>query len=171
MSDTAPLPDGWEIRHSKSNGGKAYYFHPETKKSQWEKPSKKRSAPESSEPKNPPKRSGPTKVRCSHILRKHAGSRRPFSWRQEEQITISEEEAIKQIKELRAAVVGQERTFAECAKVESDCSSAKNGGDLGSFRRGKMQPKFEDAAFALSIGQMSEPVSTDSGIHIIIRTE
>ena len=64
----------------------------------------------------------------------------------------------------------QERTFAELAKEESDCSSHAKGGELGKFGRGKMQQPFEDAAFGLSVGQMSQPVYTASGIHIIIRT-
>ena len=50
-------------------------------------------------------------------------------------------------------------------------SSAKRGGDLGSFGRGAMQPSFEAAAFALEVGQMSDLVESPSGVHIILRTE
>lgn len=63
-----------------------------------------------------------------------------------------------------------EVTFHALAAVESHCSSAQRGGDLGSFGRGKMQPPFEAAAFALQVGQMSGPVETDSGVHLILRT-
>lgn len=52
----------------------------------------------------------------------------------------------------------------------SDCSSAKRGGDLGLFGRGAMQKPFEDAAFALKVGELSQIVDTDSGVHIIMRT-
>lgn len=51
-----------------------------------------------------------------------------------------------------------------------DCSSARSGGDLGSFSRGQMQRPFEDAAFGLSVGEMSDIVETDSGVHLILRT-
>lgn len=61
--------------------------------------------------------------------------------------------------------------FAKIAAAESHCSSAKRGGDLGVFTRGQMQPAFEDAAFALAIADISEAIETDSGVHIILRTE
>jgi NIMA-interacting peptidyl-prolyl cis-trans isomerase 1 len=47
--------------------------------------------------------------------------------------------------------------------------SAKRGGDLGVFGRGKMTPPFEEAAFALKVGQLSALVESDSGVHIILR--
>lgn len=49
--------------------------------------------------------------------------------------------------------------------------SHKEGGDLGRFGRGKMQPPFERAAFALAVGELSEPVTSDSGVHLILRLE
>ena len=56
------------------------------------------------------------------------------------------------------------------AKAESDCGSYKHGGDLGFFgRQGEMHPAFETASFALRVGELSEPVWTDSGVHIILR--
>ena len=61
--------------------------------------------------------------------------------------------------------------FASLASTESHCSSARNGGDLGAFSRGQMQGAFEDAAFSLGVGEMSGLVETDSGVHIILRTE
>ena len=63
-----------------------------------------------------------------------------------------------------------EATLAELASKYSDCSSAKRGGDLGPFGRGSMQKPFEDAAFALAVGELSDIVDTDSGVHLILRT-
>ena len=60
-------------------------------------------------------------------------------------------------------------TFEELARTESDCSSAKRGGDLGYFGRKKMQPPFEHALFALGIGELSGIVETSSGVHVLLR--
>lgn len=58
--------------------------------------------------------------------------------------------------------------FAEVAKdVSEDPGSAPNGGELGWFGRGQMVPEFEDAAFSLGVGEISQPVKTDFGFHII----
>jgi len=61
--------------------------------------------------------------------------------------------------------------FATIASTESDCSSAKNGGDLGLFGRGQMQKAFEDASFACAVGSLSNLVDSDSGIHVILRLQ
>lgn len=103
------------------------------------------------------------------MLVKHKNSRRPSSWRQDV-ITISKEDAITKLKAFRQSIVDGEADFAELAGQESDCSSAKRGGDLGFFQRGQMQKPFEDATFALKVGELSGVVDTDSGVHIILRT-
>lgn len=135
-----------------------------TKESQWDLPSE----PASKKPLN--KRRPPNEVRCSHLLVKHKDSRRPSSWR-EETITRSKEEALDIINEYMEKITAKEATLQELAQKYSDCSSAKRGGDLGTFGRGQMQKPFEEAAFSLSVGQYSNIVETDSGLHIILRTE
>lgn len=58
-------------------------------------------------------------------------------------------------------------SFASVAKKFSLCPSGQGGGDLGYFGRGKMVKEFEDAAFALPVGELSQPVRTDFGWHVI----
>jgi parvulin-like peptidyl-prolyl isomerase len=58
-------------------------------------------------------------------------------------------------------------SFAKVARVESEDSSAKEGGDLGWFYRDDMAPEFSAAAFALKPGEISKPVKTVFGYHII----
>ena len=72
-----------------------------------------------------------------------------------------------QKREFRVYLINSQ--FMNTARAESDCSSAEKGGDLGFFGRGKMQPPFEAAAFALRVGQMAGPVDTDSGVHLLLR--
>lgn len=108
-------------------------------------------------------------VRASHILVKHTGSRRPASWRCPV-VTLSLEEAKTKLASIRADIVAKKARFEDVARVESDCSSAAKGGDLGVFGRGQMQKPFEDATYALAVGELSGLVESDSGVHIILRT-
>jgi peptidyl-prolyl cis-trans isomerase C len=78
-------------------------------------------------------------------------------------ILVDDEAKAKSIKERIDA--GED--FAELAKAESSCPSASRGGDLGTFGRGMMVPEFEAAAFALEPGEVSAPVKTQFGWHII----
>ena len=117
----------------------------------------------------------PDQVRALHILKKHRGSRRPASWRRPK-ITDTKEKAIADLEELIAILKESEEdpkelraTFEELAKTESDCTSAKRGGDLGFFGKRKMQKPFEDASFALGINELSGVVETSSGVHVILR--
>jgi peptidyl-prolyl cis-trans isomerase D len=71
------------------------------------------------------------------------------------------------INALRAEIVGGAK-FEEVAKREStDSSSAVNGGDLGKGGKGRFVPEFEKAAYALKTGELSQPVLTQFGYHLI----
>ncbi|PYR91415.1 MAG: hypothetical protein DMF84_17410 [Acidobacteria bacterium] len=97
--------------------------------------------------------STPEQVRASHILLK----------------TESKDDAAvkKQAEEILVKAKGG-ADFAELAKKYSqDDSNASKGGDLDYFGRGRMVPEFDDAAFALQPGQISDLVKTKFGYHII----
>ncbi|EDO17925.1 hypothetical protein Kpol_1010p41 [Vanderwaltozyma polyspora DSM 70294] len=162
MDTESILPEPWTIRYSRSKK-REYFFNPETKASQWEAPEgvdedKLRSFLETH----------PLRVRCLHLLIKHKESRRPASHRSED-ITISKEEAIEELKGYQEKLKNDPTLFEELAKERSDCSSFKRGGDLGYFGKGEMQPSFEKAAFKLKINEISDIVESDSGVHLIKR--
>ena len=73
--------------------------------------------------------------------------------------------------QVRVISLNSSRKFSEVAKQVSLCPSGKKGGDLGTFTRGKMVKEFEKAAFELQKGQVSGPVKTQFGYHIIKRLE
>jgi peptidyl-prolyl cis-trans isomerase D len=82
------------------------------------------------------------------------------------------EKAKAKAQELLAAVKKSPGTFADVARKNSqDSGSAPNGGDLDFFARGAMVKPFEDAAFAMKKGDISDVVASDFGYHIIMLTD
>ena len=78
------------------------------------------------------------------------------------------EEALELAQELRTRIVdGGEDWMAIAAEYSDDLSNRDAGGDLGWFARGAMVAPFEEAAFALPVGEISEPISTTFGYHLI----
>jgi len=83
----------------------------------------------------------------------------------------SEEEALARAESLRERVMAGE-DFATLAKESSeDAGSAADGGDLDWVERGVMVAPFEEALFALDVGEVSEPVRTPFGYHLILLTD
>ena len=62
-------------------------------------------------------------------------------------------------------------SFDDLARKFSTCPSSKQGGDLGTFGRGQMVQTFEDAVFSMSAGEISEPIRTPFGFHLIQRVK
>ena len=89
------------------------------------------------------------KIKCSHIL------------------VQKQSEALAVLERIKNG-----EKFGKLAKELSiDSGSAKRDGNLGYFGRGKMVKEFENAAFNLQAGQISEPVKTQYGYHIIKRIQ
>ncbi|MDG6773118.1 SurA N-terminal domain-containing protein [Thiomicrorhabdus sp. ZW0627] len=79
----------------------------------------------------------------------------------------ADEKAKKTIAEVQAKLKAGE-SFEELAKTYSqDPGSAQSGGDLGSFEQGMMVPAFDEAVFSMKVGEISQPVKTDFGYHLI----
>ena len=103
-------------------------------------------------------------VKGRHILIRMKGSPSPATPNKKE---LTEDEALAKAQEIRKKLVAGE-DFATLAKAESDdTGSGANGGDLGFFKRGQMVPPFEQAAYSLPVGQISEAVKSQFGYHII----
>jgi peptidyl-prolyl cis-trans isomerase C len=66
--------------------------------------------------------------------------------------------------------LNQGAIFEDLARVASRCPSSASGGDLGEFGPGQMVKTFEDATLATAVGDISEPVQTQFGYHLIHRT-
>lgn len=98
------------------------------------------------------------RVRASHILIRPEGS-------SEEEWAAAESKAW----EVHGQVTPE--NFAELAAEVSQDSSGSNGGELGYIYRGQTVPEFEAAVFALEVGQISEPVRSVYGYHIIMATD
>jgi peptidyl-prolyl cis-trans isomerase C len=107
-------------------------------------------------------------VKAKHILIRVKGAPMPGA---EGKPELTEEQALAKAQEIRKKLVAG-GDFAAIAKTDSDdTGSAQQGGDLGEFRHGMMVPPFETAAFALKIGEISEPVKSPFGYHIIVVQE
>ena len=99
-----------------------------------------------------------------HILIRAKGSPLPVQPGKKE---LTEEEALAKVQDLRKKILAGE-DFATLAKAESDdVRSGANGGDLGPQKHNQTVPPFDQALFSLPVGQLSEPVKTQFGYHLI----
>jgi peptidyl-prolyl cis-trans isomerase C len=103
-------------------------------------------------------------LHARHILIRMKGSTVPVKPGEKD---LTDEEALAKAQDLEKRIKAGE-DFGKLAGAESDdAGSAINGGDVGTFGHGRMAPSFEEAAFKLAPGQVSEPVKSQFGYHII----
>jgi parvulin-like peptidyl-prolyl isomerase len=128
-----------------------------------------------------------TEVQASHVLFRSEGpagegvrsaefgvrNEEPGGVRSEETDSLNSElrtpnSELERAREIRAAIEAGKLTFADAAAKFSDAPSKDRGGDIGYFpRRGVMHEAFAAAAFALKAGEISEPIVTPFGVHLI----
>lgn len=78
----------------------------------------------------------------------------------------------RKLGELRQSIVDKMRSFADAAKQFSEAPSRENGGDVGLFGwRGKLPSAVSHAAFALKVEEISQPIVSPFGVHLILVTE
>ncbi|RLN75137.1 hypothetical protein BBJ28_00011880 [Nothophytophthora sp. Chile5] len=155
MSQTAKdLPRGWKEVQSKSRPDKVYFLHVKSGEKTW---------------------------KLSHVHAKEREFRHraaaAHADRKKSRPAVGGDSDLESVQAVAEAKAGGIRDkLVACAKANPDegliplrPSIAKRGGDLGPFTRGKMTPSFEEAAFALKVGGLSELVESDSGIHVILR--
>jgi peptidyl-prolyl cis-trans isomerase C len=107
-------------------------------------------------------------VKARHILIRMQGSRVPV---REGHKDLTDEEALAKAKEVRAKIVAGAK-FEDQAQAESDdTGSGENGGDLGTFGAGQMVPEFDEVVFKAPVGQVTEPIKTAYGYHLILVEE
>lgn len=100
-------------------------------------------------------------IKASHILLQTKGG-------SADERTKSENDNKAKLDQLAADIKAGKVTFADAAKQNSEDPGSKDaGGDLGFIKRGQMVPEFETAAFNLKAGEMSEPVKSSFGWHLI----
>jgi peptidyl-prolyl cis-trans isomerase C len=68
---------------------------------------------------------------------------------------------------IREEITSGKTTFEDAAKANSTCPSGAEGGSLGEFGRGQMVPEFENACYEMEVGEISAPVKTQFGFHVI----
>lgn len=77
----------------------------------------------------------------------------------------------QKLRDIRAKILAGEADFASEAKTHSECPSGAQGGSLGWFGRGMMVPEFDKVAFSMKKGEISDPVKTQFGWHIIYKAD
>lgn len=107
----------------------------------------------------------PELIYASHILIPFQGAQNAPA------DAMSREEARAELEIIADSISGGLITFQDAAANHSSCPSSQQGGSLGAFPRGAMVPEFEEVAFALEPGEVSQIFETSYGFHIVLRQE
>lgn len=113
-----------------------------------------------------PGANAPSEIEASHLLVMYRGSMRA-----PENITRSKEEAEQRARQALQRARGGEDFAALVREFSDEPGAGERGGSLGRFGRGAMVGPFENAAFALQVGALSDLVETPFGYHVIKRTQ
>lgn len=103
----------------------------------------------------------PESVKASHILIQVSKDAGDSLWKK----------AQKDLVALRKDILAGKVSFEDAAKNRSDCPSKADGGNLGFFIKGQMVPEFDEVAFSTKVGEISAPVKTQFGYHIVKVTD
>lgn len=116
----------------------------------------------------------PTQVRLRHILLKHRECKSTVDKVRNKQVKRTRGDAERQLRAVLEECATDQKMFSQRCKELSECQSCLKAGeligDLGWVKPGKFGQTFDDTAFALQVGQLSDLVDTDQGVHVVFRS-
>ena len=153
------LPPPWVICESQKYPGRCYYLNTDTHESSWIRPIPY--------PGNP--MDWPAAIYVLHILIKHVGVEDESTWKSTP-IFPNRKDAEDRIKDLKREIVEGGKRFEDVAREHSDdMKTYKSGGQIGWIKKGQMPKQFDLMAWELNVGEMSPPIHTPLGWHLILR--
>lgn len=148
------LPPPWELKESTRYPGRCYYYNPETQESSWLRP-----IPYPGEKKW---NSKPPIIYVLHILVKYSDVDSSFK--------RTKKEADEEIRKIQWELINEPTSFEEMAKQRSDDEETRErGGVIGWIKHNQMSFEFDKWAWKLRPGEMSPPIETKNGYHLILR--
>ena len=155
------LPPPWILCESQKYPGRCYYLNTETHQSSWIRP-----IPYPGHPMD----TWPAAIYVLHILIKYVGVEDERTWKSTP-VSLNREEAKLKITDLHREIVEKGKPFEDVAREQSDdINTYEHGGQIGWIMKGQMHSEeFDQMAWELNIGEMSPPIRTSFGWHLILR--